>query len=236
MVLPLVLLIGLARSCAPSVAPETLLSVVRTESAFDPLTIGVNGRPHRALHPATVEAAVSLAEGLLARGENLDLGLAQINARNLTGLGLTVRAAFDPCRNLAGAARILTAGYLAAQRSAPGAQTALRAALSAYNTGDPVRGLRNGYVTKVQAAAAVVVPAIAAAQASPAAEAGDPTLTLQAHPVAPVEASDTAPPVSSLDVFARGAPDSLVWPSAPSRPSARTGRGLPVTPTPGDPS
>lgn len=235
MVLPFALLIGLAQSCAPSVAPETLLSVVRTESGFDPFTIGINGRPHRALHPATIKAAVSLAEGLLARGENLDLGLAQINSRNLPRLGLTLRTAFDPCRNLAGGARVLTANYLSAQRGALEAQTALRAALSVYNTGDPVRGLRNGYVTKVQAAAAVVVPAIAATRPSPAAEAGDAPVTLQGRPAGPVEISDAAPPVS-LDVFARGAPAGLVWPSAPPRPSRRAGRGLPVIPTPGDPS
>ena len=40
----------LAHACAPSVAPETRLSVAQAESAFDPFSTGLNGPRYRALH------------------------------------------------------------------------------------------------------------------------------------------------------------------------------------------
>jgi type IV secretion system protein VirB1 len=76
---------------------------------------------------------------------------------------MSVEAAFDACRNLDGAARILAADY---SRSKPGAlteQAALKTALSLYNTGDRGRGLRNGYIAKV-AAAQRTVPELEADQ------------------------------------------------------------------------
>ena len=53
----------LAAQCAPTVAPETLLSVVQVESGFNPLAIGVNGKPRvivTASTPADAAARVSL--------------------------------------------------------------------------------------------------------------------------------------------------------------------------------
>ena len=78
-----------------------------------------------------------------------DLGLGQINSANLSRLGLSIEAAFDPCRNLTAAAQILSEGYAKARPRHADDQAALRAALSLYNTGDETRGLRNGYVAKV---------------------------------------------------------------------------------------
>lgn len=192
MLLPLAILLGLAQACAPAVAPETLLSVVQAESGRDPLAVGVNGRNRRSYRPATPAAAAALAGRLIAGGQNLDLGLAQINSRNLARLGLTVADAFDPCRNLAAEAQVLAAGYRRASPIPGAEQAALRSALSAYNTGDPVRGLRNGYVARVTRAAAQVVPALRPAGAEPG----------------PAEAQPNPPPPAppTLDVFtARGA-------------------------------
>lgn len=42
MILDVASLLALAGSCAPSVAPETLISIVHTESRFNTLAIGVN--------------------------------------------------------------------------------------------------------------------------------------------------------------------------------------------------
>ena len=161
--MPLTMLevLALATQCAPAVAPETLLSVVQVESRFDPLAIGVNGKPRVAVSAATPREAAAKASALIAAGRSVDLGLAQINNKNLGWLGLSVEGAFDPCRNLAAASRVLQAGY----ESGADAQPALRRALSRYNTGDARRGFANGYVAKVERAAAEVVPAI---QAQPA--------------------------------------------------------------------
>lgn len=147
--LPMILI--LAQHCSPDVAPETLLSVAHVESRFDPLTIGVNGKRPRALHPSSKAEAVRQARALIASGASLDLGLGQINSRNLGWLGLSLEDAFDPCRNLAGAAKVLASNFLMAGPG-PDPQAALRVALSMYNTGDAARGFRNGYVQKVATA------------------------------------------------------------------------------------
>lgn len=149
----------LARRCAPHVAVETLAAVARTESGFDALTIHDNadGRDH---HPESIEAAIALGTELaVVRKHSIDLGLMQVNSANLPALRLDLRTAFDACLNLGAADQVLVASYRAPAQPAAD-QAALNAALSRYNTGDPIRGIANGYVDKVRAAAAVVVPAI----------------------------------------------------------------------------
>lgn len=158
--------LALASQCAPSVAPETLLSIVQVESEFNPLAIGVNGAPRVTVNVTTKEQAVARASALIDAGRSVDLGLAQINSRNLGWLGLSVADAFDPCRNLAAAAQVLQAGYAPSEGADP--QPALLRALSRYNTGDARRGFANGYVAKVTQAAAQIVPALRV-EASPAA-------------------------------------------------------------------
>ena len=74
------------------------------------------------------------------------LGLAQVNDRNLHKLGLSVREVFEPCTNLAAGGKILTDFYQKAmQKFGPGSR-ALRASISAYNSGDWMRGENEGYV------------------------------------------------------------------------------------------
>lgn len=155
--------LALAAQCAPTIAPETLLSVVQVESRFDPLAIGVNGAPRLLVAPTSVDDAVAKAGDLVAAGRSIDLGLAQINSKNLFWLGLSLREVFDPCTNLRAAARILQDGYVRSDAIRVGEQAALKTALSYYNTGHPVRGFRNGYVGKVTAAAERIVPAIGGA-------------------------------------------------------------------------
>ena len=209
MLLSLAAALSLAQRCAPGVAPETLLSVAHAESGFDPLSIGVNGPRPQALHPATPAAAAAMAGRLLAAGRNLDLGIAQINVRTLRRLNLSVADAFDPCLNLAAAARVLTANYQGAAPRAASTQAALRVALSLYNTGDPQRGFRNGYVGRVDASAARVVPALQTA--SPTLDA--PFVPVRLHPV-----TEAPSPKPTLDVFA--APSrALVWGAAEPPPS-----------------
>ena len=195
MIIDLSSAIVLANACAPNVAPETLLSIVAIESGFDPLIIGVNAAPPRAIKPATKDQAVRVATELLAKGASFDLGLGQINSRNLGWLGLSVRDAFDPCQNLAASARVLSDAYRRAVRQAGDEQSALQAALSIYNTGDRKSGFANGYVGRAVKAAARVVPAISARATS--------------LPPAPHERAspDAAPqalrPIPPWDAFAR---------------------------------
>lgn len=209
--------LALAAQCAPSVAPETLLSVAHTESKFDPLAIGVNGGKNPPPMGTATDAAQT-ARRYIAAGYSVDLGIAQINSANLGWLGLSVEDAFDPCRNLAAAARVLSANYTVASRRYGGV-TALGVALSMYNTGNAQRGYRNGYVGRVYRTAASLVPAITgrssiqlpvAAAAIPMGDPLDPTLAhLTGTPLAKVEVADpvtvakpTQPIPAKWDVFA----------------------------------
>lgn len=174
--------VDLAAQCAPGVAPATLLAVARAESGLDPLAIGVNGPKVPRPVVSTPAEAAAAAKALSAAGRDIDLGLAQINVRNLARLGLSLEAAFDPCRNLAAAAQILREGYDRGRARHGAGQAALRVALSVYNTGHAERGFANGYVARVVSHAGEAVPPRAAPFP------GEPT-----------------PPPAAWDVFGRAA-------------------------------
>lgn len=140
-------LIAFAQACAPFVSPTTTLEVVRVESGGRPLALNVNGLPPREQpHPQSLLEAVQTATYHIAQGRDVDMGLMQINSRNLPALGYSLVQAFDPCSNLRGGAVILTANYLAAARKYGPGLFSLQAALSLYNTGDFEKGFANGYV------------------------------------------------------------------------------------------
>ncbi len=135
-------------ACAVNVSPVTLEAIVRVESKGNPLALFVNRYAGRQPRPGTVAEAAGTAESFIAQGYSVDLGLLQINSRNLARLGYTIEQALDPCMNIRGGAAILTANYADAARDRGEGQEALKAALSAYNTGSFFRGFANGYVAK----------------------------------------------------------------------------------------
>lgn len=107
--LPLATVLALAASCQSVVAPSTIAGIAQHESDLDPRAVNHN------------------ADG------STDLGLMQVNSKNLAWLGLT--NPFDPCQSIAAAARLL-------------------ANFSRYNTGSPTAGL--SYALKVKAAIGAV--------------------------------------------------------------------------------
>lgn len=139
----------LAQQCAPMVAPRTLMTIVRAESGFRPYAIGVNGKSRLTRQPQTQAEAIAVAINLIGKGISIDLGLAQINSANLPVLGLSIEDAFDPCKNLNAAARLLQSDYQRALSAGYLGDKALVAALSTYNTGSFTKGINNGYVRKV---------------------------------------------------------------------------------------
>jgi type IV secretion system protein VirB1 len=121
-----------------------LRAIIATESRSDPLALNVNGNVQLRSRPATAAQAAAWAEWLITRGYSVDLGLMQVNSRNLATLNLTPAGAFDPCQNLRAGAAILTANYGQAARSVGPGSKALLQAISAYNTGNFHGGFRNG--------------------------------------------------------------------------------------------
>jgi type IV secretion system protein VirB1 len=95
------------------------------------------------------QEAVNKAQELINAGHTVSLGPAQVNDRNLKRLGITLEQAFDACTNIAGGGKILTEFYERAVAKFGRGEQALRAALSAYNSGDWSRGEKDGYVSLV---------------------------------------------------------------------------------------
>jgi type IV secretion system protein VirB1 len=201
-------ILALASQCAPSVAPETVLAIIRTESSGEQFALNVNGGSQPARQTSAAYAAAT-ARRYAAAGYSVDLGLGQINSRNMRWLGLTWETVFDPCPNVAALARVLTTNYNSV-KAGRDPQTALRVALSMYNTGSQTRGFRNGYVAKVERNAGVVQSAASGAPLILAAAAPAPvdqrTLLLAENAVpepTPVKARPAPPP--SWNVFERAA-------------------------------
>jgi type IV secretion system protein VirB1 len=135
-------------ACAMNVAPVTLEAIIRVESGGRALALNVNGLRGEQPRPISVDDAASTARHYIAMGLSVDIGLMQVNNRNLAALGYTIEQVLDSCTNIRAGAAILTANYADAVRSRGEGQTALKAALSAYNTGNFSRGFANGYVAK----------------------------------------------------------------------------------------
>jgi hypothetical protein len=151
MALDATVLAALLQTCAPNVAPATMVAIIQVESQGDPYRIGINSGATLRRQPVSAVDAVATARGLLRRGANFDAGLMQINSSNFARLGLTPETLFDPCTNLSAGARVLADNYGRARNAGHG--NPLQAAISEYNTGSRSRGLQNGYVGRVYAAA-----------------------------------------------------------------------------------
>lgn len=149
----------LAQGCAPGVGANILKGIVTVESGGNSLVVRSN-TTKKAYYFATAAEAAAATRQLIAAGDrNLDIGLGQINYRNIGTregqINLSVAELFDSCKNLNAAATLLKHKYGWAQNTFPHKtpQELIRHAISRYNTGNDWGGFRNGYVAKVEAAA-----------------------------------------------------------------------------------
>ena len=120
--------LAIALRCAPAEDPGMLVGIARQESGLDPLILHDNTSGQVLRGAGVIEAA----RRLIAAGHSVDLGAWQINSRNLALLGLSIADAFEPCKAVAAAARLIQL-------------------FSRYNTGSPSRGIANGYAAAVMA-------------------------------------------------------------------------------------
>jgi type IV secretion system protein VirB1 len=141
-------LLTLVMACAPFVSSNTMMAIISHESGGNPWALGVNG-VHRFQKPVDYPSAVAEAKRLIAKGASIDMGLMQINSRTMGNLGLTVEQVYDPCSNIYAGGVVLTRNYVKATQQFSDSQSALLAALSAYNTGNFRSGFKNGYVRLV---------------------------------------------------------------------------------------
>lgn len=137
---------NLIKQCVPSSHWEIMDKIVTVESNRNLYAIGVNQKGHKSLYPETIHEARGELSKLLRRKVNVDIGLAQINSQHFKKGGVFAKRGFkaedalDPCTNLKMGAVIFSDNYRR-YKSVP-------EALSAYNTGNPVKGFENGYVAK----------------------------------------------------------------------------------------
>ena len=136
----------LAKRCAPEVSEDTLRALVRTESSFNPYAIGIVGGGSR--QPKAFHEAMAVIAQLELEGKNYSVGLAQINKKNFSKLGINAAGALDACTNLKAASKILSDCYQRAQKNS--GSNSLHDALSCYYSGNFKTGYRHGYVDKVR--------------------------------------------------------------------------------------
>jgi type IV secretion system protein VirB1 len=143
-----------------------MAALADVESNSNPFAIGVVGGT-LVRQPANKAEAVATAEALEREGYNFSIGVAQVNRYNLARHGLDYAQAFEPCANLLAGATILKECFDRAGSRFNQEQTALRAALSCYYSGNFRRGFqadpggRISYVEKViQSAAAIEQSAV----------------------------------------------------------------------------
>lgn len=148
-------MLELLMMCAPAVDPVTMAAVVKQESGGQPWVVN-NNTTRKSATFVSKAAAMAAAVAAVGRGESVDMGLVQINSKNLPALGLSVEQVFDPCTNIAAGANILAAGY---KRTG-----SLGSALSIYNTGRSDSKIGLAYAQKVFDQAGVKVPGIPGGQ------------------------------------------------------------------------
>ena len=135
--------------CAPKIAQSTMQAIIKTESNSNYLAIGINRGYKLKYQATTLKQAQAWVTYLETNNYNFDVGLGQINIKNIHKYGYKAIDALDPCTNLKIASDILQKNYVHARNQSVNNSTALQKAISAYNTGNYHAGFTNGYVQKV---------------------------------------------------------------------------------------
>jgi type IV secretion system protein VirB1 len=136
--------------CAPQVNPDTLAAIIRVESGGDALVLHDNSNG-RTYHPKTRAQAIQILTTLMATGARVDVGLGQVDTENFARYGLTAHNAFNVCRNIQVAGKILTVDYRLAKMTYPAGQPALYHTFELYNSGNTSGDA--GYADRILAAA-----------------------------------------------------------------------------------
>lgn len=156
----------MAGTCLAGVDLVTVLSITEVESHYQPWALNVNYPEHLARQwgyasglitlgrqPHSYSEAVNWINWFAEHGVTLSVGLMQVNTVDAGKLGISAEQLLDPCTNLKTGWRVLEKHYRRAERRYGAGQRALRAAISAYNSGSFTAGFESGYVRKVLLAA-----------------------------------------------------------------------------------
>jgi type IV secretion system protein VirB1 len=127
-----------------------MTAIVTVESGGKPLAIGLNKGYRLKTQPKDENQAKNWVQYLEQNNYNFDVGLGQVNIKNIHHYGYKASDMLDPCLNLKISSEILEKSYQTALATSVSSK-AIQQAISAYNTGNFNSGFNNGYVGKVNA-------------------------------------------------------------------------------------
>jgi type IV secretion system protein VirB1 len=125
-----------------------MMAIVKVESGGKPLVIGLNKGYRLQTQPQNESQAKAWVDYLEKNNYNFDVGIGQVNIKNIHRYGYKASDFLDPCLNLKVASDIFDKSHQYAL-ARDNSQNALQKAISAYNTGNFSSGFANGYVAKV---------------------------------------------------------------------------------------
>lgn len=147
-------LLNLIQQCVTPQHQVVMSAIVKVESSGKPLAIGLNKGYRLQTQPKDEAQAKAWVEYLEKNNYNFDVGLGQVNIKNIHKYGYKASDMLEPCLNLKISSDILDKNYKLAATSANDAD-AIKKAISAYNTGNFSSGFKNGYVAKVTSKLAI---------------------------------------------------------------------------------
>ena len=153
---------SLRNRCIPDAPLSTLVAIVNAESNGDPNAMQIDfpktllnrwGMPPGTINlqrqPKNSREAAAWLTYFRSYGVDVDLGLMQVSTAEASRRRIAPESLLDPCRNLQIGWRILEDDYRVEARTSGPGREALDRAISRYNTGDPFRGIANGYLNRV---------------------------------------------------------------------------------------
>lgn len=151
--------------CAPTASLVTLSAIVSAESSGNLIALQLDF-PNRLLRqwqlprgtlrlmrqPSDAKEALEWIGYLNTWHVSVDVGLMQVSTDEAARKYIPAAALLDPCTNIRTGWAILSDDYQLEERTSGPGQAALQHAISRYNSGDPNRGIDNGYLARVMAA------------------------------------------------------------------------------------
>lgn len=211
--------VDLYQKCgSPGVPVELSAAIASIESGMSPLAVK---SAQRSETPASAGAAVGTAVALLDDGQDATLGLMGLDARTLPGKGVALSAAFDPCKNIELATRLLSALWKSGEAMGMSPTSAEKHAVRRYFTASLARtGTVEAYEARVAAeklrlqpdlaTLAVIMPPPVVPPVAAKPEPKGPVVTREVRPV--VAAPEVAPALEkpAWDGYGGNKPSGLV--------------------------
>lgn len=131
--------------CVPErMTVANVQTIAAVESTQTPFALNIDGVG--SFYPETLDEAVALV--VFHKESRMDIGYMQVSSSNAKAYGVDALQLLHPCDNIRIGSEIYLSFFDRIYKKTKNADDATIKALSAYNTGDFVKGITNGYVFK----------------------------------------------------------------------------------------